>query len=141
MSTLSPRAEPPESSLLWGAIGRAFALVFGVGVFVHTCLALLDTESYRPFADAALVDWVLREWQTVFMADPRLWALVLAISQLLIASLLLFARRIGYVGVIAFTLALMLFGWTFWWWGVPALALAIPAAVHEFHTTGHGLTL
>jgi hypothetical protein len=68
------------------------------------------------------------------MADPRLWALLLGAGELVIAALLIFARRLGYVGVIAFHLALMLFGWGFWLWSVPALAFAVPAAVHEFRT-------
>jgi hypothetical protein len=138
MSALFHPDEEPEPSLLWGAIGRAFALVFGIGVVAHTALAMFDTETYRPLADAALAEWVFRDWQTVFMADPRQWGLALAVSQLLIASLLLFARRVGYLGVIAFNLILMLFGWTFWWWSVPALAFAVPAAVHEFRTASRG---
>ena len=68
------------------------------------------------------------------MADPRLWALLLGAGELLIAALLIFARRLGYLAVIAFHLALMLFGWGFWLWCVPALAFAVPAAVHTFRT-------
>ena len=107
--------------------------MFGIGAFVHTCLAIRDPGSYRPFADGALAGWVSRDWQSVFMANPRLSALLLAAGELLIASLLLFAPRAGYAGVIAFSLALMLFGRGFWMWSIPALLFAVPAALHEQH--------
>jgi len=61
---------------------------------------------------------------------------LLALTELLVAALLMFARRLGYLGVIAFHLALMTFGWGWWLWSLPALAFAVPAAVHEFRTHG-----
>jgi hypothetical protein len=68
------------------------------------------------------------------MAEPRLWALLLGAGELVIAGLLIYARRLGYLGVITFHVALMLFGWGFWLWSLPALAFAVPATVHEFRT-------
>ena len=134
MATLTPRTVQPDPVLVWQAIHRGFLAMFGLGAFVHLGLAIGNPESYRPFADAALFDWVYRGWQDIFMANPSLWALLLTTGELVIAGLLVFARRLGYIGVIAFHLALMLFGWGFWLWSVPALAFAVPAAVHQFRT-------
>jgi hypothetical protein len=36
--------------------------------------------------------------------------------------------------VVGFHLALMLFGWGFWLWCIPALAFAVPAMLHAFRT-------
>jgi hypothetical protein len=47
------------------------------------------------------------------IADPRLWAQLVAAGEFSITALLVYARRWGYVAVIVFHLALMLFGWGF----------------------------
>ena len=134
MTTTSVKKVQPGSALVWRAIHLGFVAIFGLGAFVHISFGLWNQDSYRPFADGALFDWVYDGWQNIFMADPRLWALLLGATELLIAALLIFARRLGYLAVIAFHLALMLFGWGFWLWCVPALAFAVPAAVHTFRT-------
>lgn len=138
MATLTPKTVQPDSALVWKAIHRGFVMIFGLGAFVHAGFAIGDPQAYRSFADTALFDWVFRGWQDIFMADPRLWALLLGAGELLIAALLIFARRLGFAGVVVFHLALMLFGWGFWLWCVPALAFAVPAAVHEFRTRSTG---
>jgi hypothetical protein len=134
MTTTSNKVVQPGPTLLWQAIHHAFAAIFGLGAFVHAGFALGNPGAYRNFADGALFGWVYDGWQNIFMAEPRLWALLLGAGELLIAALLIFARRLGYVAVIAFHLALMLFGWGFWLWCVPALAFAVPAAIHQFRT-------
>jgi hypothetical protein len=35
----------------------------------------------------------------------------------------------GWAGAVAFHLGLLLFGWGFWLWSVPALAFLVPSAV------------
>jgi hypothetical protein len=132
MSTTSRQPSSIESALVWRAINWGFLAMFGAGAFVHAGLALGNPDAYQPFADGALFGWVYDGWQNVFMAHPTVWALLLGAGELVIAALLVFARRAGYVAVIGFHLALMLFGWGFWLWSVPALAFAVPAAVHEF---------
>jgi hypothetical protein len=37
----------------------------------------------------------------------------------------------GWAGVVAFHLGLLLFGWGFWLWGVPALAFLVPSAITQ----------
>lgn len=129
-------ATSPDSVTVYRAIHWGFTALFGAGACVHMFLAVTTPESYRPFADAALFDWVYDGWQDIFMSHPSLWALVLATAELAIAVLLVKSPRAGYLAVIAFQLALMLFGWGFWLWSVPALSLAVPAARHAFRTTG-----
>lgn len=125
-------AAPTASAPVWRAIHWGFTALFAFGAVVHCVLALTNADSYRPFADDALFPWVYDGWQTIFMAYPSLWALLLAAAELTIAVLLVKVPRIGYLAVIAFHLALMLFGWGFWLWSVPALAAAVPATVHAF---------
>ena len=127
----TPTAQVP-SATAWRAIHWGFVALFGSGAGIHTFLALVTPNSYDGFADAALFDWTHSAWQEVFMAHPTVWALLLAAAELIIAVLLVKAPRIGYLAVIAFHLALMLFGWGFWLWSVPALSFAVPAARHAF---------
>jgi hypothetical protein len=124
-----------ESAQAWRAIHWGFVALFASGSVVHLFLALVAADAYSPFADAALFGWVYDGWQNIFMAHPSLWALLLAAAELIIAVLLVNTPRVGYLAVIAFHLALMLFGWGFWLWSIPALAFAIPAAVHAFRGT------
>lgn len=123
-----------EPARVWRTIHWGFVAMFGAGAFVHVGLAIGSPDSYRPFADEALFGWVYDGWQNVFMAHPTVWALLLGAAEFIIAVLLVRAPRLGYIAVVAFHLALMLFGWGFWLWCVPALAFAVPAMVHEFRT-------
>ncbi len=120
------------SATIWRAIRWGFVALFASGAGIHTVLALTTPRSYDGFADAALFTWTTEAWRNIFMAHPSLWALLLAGGELAIAVLLIKTRRLGYVAVIVFHLALMLFGWGFWLWCVPVLAFAIPAARHAF---------
>ena len=130
----TPTTQMP-SATIWRTVHRGFVAVFACGAGVHVLLALTTPHSYDGFADAALFGWVHDGWQNIFMAHPTVWALLLALVELTIAVLLVKAPLLGYVAVIAFHLALMLFGWGFWLWCVPALALALPAACNTFRTT------
>jgi hypothetical protein len=125
-------ATPAASATVWRAIHWGFVALFAAGACVHVFLALTAADSYAAFADAAFFNWTYHGWQNIFMANPTLWALLLAAAELTIAVVLVKAPLIGYLAVIAFHLALMLFGWGFWLWSVPALAIAIPAALHSF---------
>ncbi|TDO58801.1 hypothetical protein EV651_10976 [Kribbella sp. VKM Ac-2571] len=127
----TPATQIP-SATTWRAIRWGFVALFGSGAGIHAVLAVTTPRSYDGFADAAFFNWTTDAWQNIFMAHPTLWALLLAGSELAIAVLLVRARRLGYLAVIVFHLALMLFGWGFWLWCVPALAFAVPAAWHAF---------
>ena len=110
-------------------VGGLFLFTAGV----HVGLVGADPQVYAGFADAALVPGVRSLWDDVFLARPALWGLAVAALELTIALLLLLGRgrwlRLGWAAVIGFHLALMTFGWGFWLWSVPFLALVLPAAV------------
>lgn len=56
---------------------------------------------------------------------------MLGLGEVLVGIALLTGGRwslLGYGGVIAFHLALLLFGWGVWLWAVPVLVVVVPAA-------------
>ena len=58
-------------------------------------------------------------------------AALLGGGEVLVGVALLSGRRwsmAGYIAVIAFHMALMLFGWGVWLWAVPVLAAVVPSA-------------
>ena len=112
----------------------SLAALYLASAGVHCVLVTVNPEAYRHFADHAVVPAVARAWGDVFMADPDAWGLTVALGEVLLASALLMGggwRRLGYAGVIAFNLALTLFGWGFWIWSAPALALIVPLALAD----------
>lgn len=94
---------------------------------VHVGIVAAGPELYQHFADGALVPGLSAAWRSAFMADPSVGGLVVAVGEALLGLLLLSAdlrrRRVGWAGTIAFHVALMCFGWGFWMWCVPAVAL------------------
>jgi hypothetical protein len=109
---------------------RIGALVVG-GFFlctagVHVGIVMADPHFYASFGDAALVGFVRTGWSDVFMAHPAAWGLAVAAGEATLGALLLVggrAARVGWVGVLTFTALLMLFGYGFWLWSLPALAV------------------
>jgi hypothetical protein len=124
-----------------GTSGRGVLRAAWVGAFfvwtagIHVGIVAADTSFYRHFADGALVPGVQEVWRTVFLADPVAWGLATAAGEAALGLLLLFgsrgARLLGWSGVIGFHVALMVFGWGFWVWSLPALALLVPAALQD----------
>jgi len=96
---------------------------------VHVGIVAAGPDLYRNFADGALVPGLASAWRSVFMAHPSVAGLVVATGEALLGLLLLSPdrgqRRVGWAGTIAFHVALMCFGWGFWLWCVPALALLV----------------
>ncbi|MEO8829380.1 hypothetical protein [Lapillicoccus sp.] len=125
----SCRAAPREAARTsrWTAraiIGSFFLWTSGI----HVGIAVVDPSSYQHFADAAVVAWVERGWNEIFMASPRVWGLAVAAGELMLGLLLLRggrAAKVGWLGVIGFTLALVLFGWGFLIWSAPALGVLV----------------
>lgn len=94
-------------------------------------LAIGNPQTYTGFADAALFNWVRQAWLDVFMAHPVMWAGLLGAGKVFVGSALLAGGRwalAGLLAVIAFHLALMLFGWGVALWFLPILAVTIPVA-------------
>jgi len=109
----------------------------GVGCFylftagIHLGIVAADPQLYRSFADPAYLPVIREAWQSVFMAHPAAWGLALMAGEALLGVLLLSggrAARVGWAGVIAFHVLLMLFGFGIWIWCIPALLLLVPAA-------------
>lgn len=109
------------------AVGGFYLFTGGV----HLGIVAADPELYRHFADGALFDFVASGWQDAFMAHPAAWGMVMAAGETVLGVLLLRGGRWakwGWAGVVAFHLALLLFGWGFWVWSLPALAFLILVA-------------
>lgn len=106
------------------SVGAFFLFTGGI----HLGLVAADPEVYRPFADAALFGFVRDGWESVFMAHPAVFGLLLMSGELALGILLLTggrAARAGWAGVITFHLLLMLFGFGIWLWSVPAIAVLV----------------
>ena len=102
---------------------------------IHIGIAAADPSTYDPFADASPWAFVRDGWTDVFMAHPMAWALLLAAGEIALGVLLLvggLAARLGWVGVIVFQALLVLFGWGFLVWSVPAAALLLLGARHDW---------
>lgn len=113
-----------------------FYLVMGG---INAGLVAADPEVYRTFADGAYWSFVTRTWHDVVMSEPLVWFLLLAGGEVTLGVLLLCggrAARAGWAGVITFHVLLMAFGFGFWWWSVPALALLVPAALADWPSPG-----
>lgn len=114
-----PRRSTPGATTMAGG----FFLAMGG---IHVGIVAADPETYRHFADSALLGFVRTGWAEVFMAHPALWGLLLAVGELTLGVLLLLGgttARWGWVAILVFQVLLMLFGWGFWLWSVPALAV------------------
>lgn len=102
---------------------------------IHVGVAAADPSIYQHFADTAVLAWVERAWSAIFMANPRAWGLAVSAGELALALLLLRggpSGKIGWIGVISFTVVLVLFGWGFLLWAVPALAVLVPMARRDW---------
>ena len=66
-------------------IGAFFLWTSGI----HVGTAAIDPSSYQHFADAAVMAWVERGWNEIFMANPRVWGLAVAAGELILGLLLL----------------------------------------------------
>ena len=65
------------------------------------------------------------------MAHAAAWGLALVVDETLLGIALLAGgrwARLGWAGVIAFHVLLMLFGFGIWLWCIPALAVLVPLA-------------
>ncbi|HTW14060.1 MAG TPA: hypothetical protein VMF51_02965 [Nocardioides sp.] len=112
-------------------VGGLFLVTGGV----HLGLVAADPQVYAPFADRGLFGFVRSGWRDIVMADPAVWGLLLAAGEILLGVLLLTggrAARWGWTGAIGFHVLLMLFGWGFWAWSLPVLAVLVVLARPDF---------
>ena len=93
---------------------------------VHVGIVMADPHFYAAFGDRALFGFVRSGWSDVFMVHPAAWGLAVAAGEASLGALLLVggpAARVGWVGVLTFTVLLTLFGYGFCLWSVPALVV------------------
>ncbi|WP_270889314.1 hypothetical protein [Pedococcus sp. 5OH_020] len=117
------------------AVGGFYLCMAGI----NAGLAIADAEIYRHFADGGLFGFVRAGWADVVMANPVLWAALLATGEGCIGVVLLAGgkpARWAWVAVLAFHALLLLFGWGFWLYAVPALAVFALLARHDWHQLG-----
>jgi len=109
--------------------------VFLVTGGVHLGIVAADTGFYAHFADRGLFAFVRDGWAEVFMVAPAFWGLCLMAGEILLGTFLLLGgawARVGWVGVIAFHVLLMLFGFGVWAYSLPALAVLVSLAVADW---------
>jgi hypothetical protein len=108
-------------------LGRAAVGVLFIigGALVHV-LNLASGGDYAGFADPAHFTWVTQAWRDVVAPRPILFIGLLVLFEATVGVLALSGGRrtqLGYTGVIAFYLALWLFGWIETVW---CLVLIVP---------------
>jgi hypothetical protein len=133
--TMQGTRKPPLAARLLltnAALGRTVVGGFFLSMGgVHLGIVAADAQFYRPFADQALFGFVRDGWADIFMAHPQAWGLAMVAGETMLGVLLLAGRRyakLGWTGVIVFHLLLMLFGFAYGVWSIPALMLLVPLA-------------
>jgi hypothetical protein len=129
-----PAAVLAGRSRRWRYLGRAAVgvlFIFG-GALAHL-VNLVTNASYASFADPALFAWVRDVWRTVVPPSHLVVIGLLAIFEAAVGVLVISDGRrtqLGYAAVIAFYLALWLFGWIETVWCIvmiPAMVLLLLA--------------
>jgi hypothetical protein len=127
---------PPHRPGRMARVGRlAFGVMFTGGAAIHVAIVVTGTENYQHFADTAFLPFVKRGWLSVFMPHAALLGLLLAAFELAVGLLILAGgpeTRLGLLAAIAFHLGLMLFGWGFWLWSIPMLAMLVALLRFDF---------
>lgn len=131
-ATLAPPHRPGRVA----RVGRlAFGVMFTGGAAIHVAIVVTVTETYWHLADTAFIPSVKQAWLSIFMPHAALLGLLLAAFELAIGLLILaggLKTRLGLLTTIAFHLGLMLFGWGFWFWSIPILAMLVALLRFDF---------
>jgi len=126
----------PDSTTTRLAIGGFYLVMAGINVGI----VVGDSEVYRHFADQALFSFVWAGWLDIVMTAPGVWIGLLAAGEITMGAALLVGGRWtlpGYAAVLAFHVALVLFGWGFLIWSGPVL-LIVSLAVRGELSSRHG---
>jgi uncharacterized membrane protein len=118
----------------WRYLGRAaVAVLFIIGGALAHVVNLATHANYANFADPALFAWVTHTWRTVVPPNHVMLIGLLAVFEAAVGALVISGGRrtqFGYAAVIAFYLALWLFGWIETVWClvmIPAMVLLLLA--------------
>lgn len=134
----NPSPGPTVRALRWppgytAAAGAFYMFTAGI----HAGIVAADAQFYRPMAEQSPWGFVRVGWAEIFMAHPHGWGLFAAALEAFLGVLLLTggrASRVGWVGIIAFQVALVLFGWGFLLWSVPFGMLLVLGARHDWRS-------
>ena len=130
----SPRVRPPRRSVSRNIVG-GFFLFTGA---IHLAVVAVDPQIYGGFADDGLFPFVRDGGQQIVMAAPAVYGLLLMLGEITLGIALLVGGRaatFGWVGVIAFHVLLLPFGWGVWIWAIPALVVLVPLAVRDIRAS------
>jgi uncharacterized membrane protein len=118
----------------WRYLGRAaVAVLFIIGGALAHVVNLAAHANYASFADPSLFAWVTHTWRTVVPPNHVMLIGLLAVFEAAVGALIISGGRrtqFGYAAVIAFYLALWLFGWIETVWCIvmiPAMVLLLLA--------------
>ncbi len=121
----------------WRYAGRAaVGVLFIIGGALAHVVNLVTHANYANFADPALFAWVTHTWRSVVPPHHVVLIGLLAVFEVTAGALIISGGRrtqVGYAGVIAFYLALWLFGWIETVWCIvmiPAMVLLLLAERH-----------
>jgi uncharacterized membrane protein len=121
----------------WRYVGRtAVGVLFIIGGALAHVVNLVTNANYANFADPALFAWVTHTWRTVVPPNQVVLISLLAVFEVTVGALVVSGGRrtqFGYAGIIAFYLALWLFGWIEAIWCIvmiPAMVLLLLAERH-----------
>ena len=104
----------------WMYVGRgAVGVLFLIGGALLHAINIATDGDYTDFADPAHFGWVTDAWRAVVPQNQDLLIGLLALFEATVGVLILSGKRrtqLGYAGVIAFYVALWMFGWfeTIW---------------------------
>ena len=127
---------PPGSRTTRLGVGGFFLVMAGINIGI----VVSDSEVYRHFADQGLFSFVRNGWLDIVMTAPGVWIGLLAAGEIAIGLALLAGGRWtlpGYAAIVAFHLALVLFGWWILVWSGPVLLLMALVIRREL-VTRHG---
>jgi hypothetical protein len=125
------RSRGSERALEWGC--RAVSVLWVLAGAVVNAVSLIAGDTYAGFADGANVSFVREQWASVVVPHHHFFIGLLVAFEAVAGLLVLIpglARQLGLVALIAFTLAVVSFGWGFCLWSVPmtvALVLLLRA--------------
>lgn len=100
--------------------------MFAAAGAIHVWVSLTSPEQYAGFVDSAPWAWVRDAWEQWWVPRAVPMGLLLAVSQFLIAGLLLLGGRAAIAGLALaalFAAALVVFGWWYLALGVPLIAV------------------
>lgn len=113
------RSDPTK----WWA--RAFGGMFLAGSLVNIALVSKSSHAYDSFADGSYWSFIEHTWHSAVVPNVYVLIPLLSAFEATVGVLILLprTRRLGVASAIAFSAALMLFGWGFWVWSLPVIFL------------------